>query len=151
MNFKVCTRRTLKTIWLSGLAFIFFEVLLVAAFGQDLPPLPPDFKPSTTITATPTSAVFAIAPPAPTNSLPFNFWTRKSGDWTLASIASKTNVLRFSVIASTNANFSVTNAEWNIVFKSWPATQHLHGFGINDGVSKYAPPTELYYRVTQYR
>jgi hypothetical protein len=125
---------------------ILWLVLASLIVGQaNAQPLPPG------VTFSVSNAVFAVAPPATTNALPFDFWPRQSGGWTLFSIASKTNVLKFNVVACTNTSFAVTNAEWNIQFKDWPATQHLHGFGINDGKSLFGPPKELYYRVTQFK
>lgn len=129
----------------------FFAFCACALFAQDLPPLPPGFQPSAIVTSTTSSATFVIAPPPPTNALPFNFWTRQSRGITAASIASKTNVLRFNIVSSTNVSFSFTNAEWNIVFTNWPATQHLHVVMINDGVSPITTMTNCFYRVTQYR
>ncbi len=33
MNFKICTRRNLRMIWVSGIIFVAAELLIAACFG----------------------------------------------------------------------------------------------------------------------
>ena len=133
-----------------------FMLCAVGAFAQ-APPLPPEptaaeirqreMRLSVPNTVSNSVAVFSVQPP--TNSaLPFDFWTRQSGDWTLVSIATRTNASKLHVAASVDVNFRKTNAEWIVAFTNWPATQHLNGFGINDGRNEFKPPPQMFYKVT---
>ena len=126
-------------------------LVLAAATALAEPPAPPGFSPAATLTNSAALAVAVLPAPPATNALPFRLLTRESGGWTLLSVATVTNVMSCWIVMSTNADFATTNAELLLRFSTWPQTQHVPGWNLNDGASLFGPPPRMFYKVYQMR